>query len=100
MAEKKERKILGAKFVKLNIDGDIFLGTLRKREPMVVQGNSTYRYTFENEAGRFAMIGTTQLDDALSDAEMGTLIEITYQGEIQTGNGFVVQQYEVAAIGD
>lgn len=95
---KKERKILGAKFVKLDIVGEIFVGKLVGREAMRINGNDTYRYTLTSEGGKFAMIGTRQLDDALADAEIGIDVEITYKELVSTGNGFELKVYEVAQI--
>ena len=98
MTQKKERKILGSKFVKLEIIGEIFTGKLVGREPMIINGNQTFRYTFTNEVGKWAMVGTRQLDDALSDADMGIEVEITYKELLETGNGFELKVYEVAAL--
>ena len=98
MVDQKKRRTLGAQFIKLENEGETFVGTLQKREPMTVQGNSTFRYTFENGDGRFAMVGTRQLDDALGDAEIGLEVEIVFERLMVMDSGNELKIYTVSAL--
>ena len=96
MADQKKR-ILGAQFIKLLNEQDKFRGILTKREAMMGQGNSTYRYTFDNAEGRFAMLGTREIDDALGDVEMGLDVEITLLSEEVMSSGFTMRHFLIEA---
>ena len=96
MADPKKR-ILGAQFVKLSTEGDTFRGVLNRREDIIVQGNSTFRYTFDNDDGRWAMLGTREIDDALMDCRMGTDIEIKLLSEEVMDSGFTMKHFLIEA---
>ena len=96
MADQKKR-ILGAQFVRLSAEGDTFRGVLFRREDIIVQGNSTFRYTFDNADGRWAMLGTRELDDALMDCAMGTDIEIKLLSEEVMDSGFTMKHFLIEA---
>lgn len=95
MPAEKSRRLLGTQFVRFTTPGETLTGVLTQKEPIVINGNDTYRYSFDCPGGKVALNGTNQLDDALVFAEVGMEIEIKYIDEVQTLGGFKVKQFEV-----
>jgi len=98
MAQEKTRKVLGTQFIKLDTVGQSYTGTLTDRRAVVINGNNTFRYYFEDDSGVVAMTGTDQLDDALSEQPLGSEIEITFTGTERTLSGFDVKRFTIVAL--
>ncbi len=98
MPVEKSRRILGTQFLKLTTEGEVFIGTLVSREPVIMGENHTFRYVFESDGGKFAMNGTDQVDEALADCPFGLEIEIVYQGTERTLSGFDVKRFRISAL--
>ena len=89
------KKMLTTQLARFDTEGVTVTGILEIKEEQTIQGKVIGRYTFRNDVATFIVNGTVQLDEALSQAEIGDNMEITYTGDRVTSNGFKVRQFEV-----
>lgn len=92
------RKMLSKGNVEFSSPGVCFLGKYTEHDTVPYQDRVLQKYVFKNEVGTFVMMGSTQLDPAMAEAEIGDMLEITYKGTQPTSNGFSVKLFEVVRL--
>lgn len=92
------RKKLTTGMVEFTTEGQSFVGTYEKHEEIPYQDKVLQKYTFSNDKGTFVMMGGTQVDEGMTNAEIGDVLEIVYLGVQRTSNGFDVKLFEIFRI--
>lgn len=74
--------------------GDELTGRILDASETNLDGNP-HNYTMETEGGLITFLGTASLDRLIKD-EVGNLVKIKYLGDVKSGGGFMVKQFDVA----
>jgi len=75
-------------------EGEALTCRITAVEPITMSGKETHNYTAEEEGGNLiTFLGTASLDRLLKD-EVGSLVKITYVGDVKSSGGFNVKQFE------
>ena len=89
------RKMISTQLAKFDTEGIGVTGVLTVKELQTLQGKEVGRYVLENDAATIIVNGTSQIDEAMTKAEVGQTIEIIYLGSAVTGAGWTVKRFEV-----
>ncbi len=75
--------------------GDTLTGKLVEKGQQTINGNDCGRYVLQAEDGNYIVNGTRQIDESMTHAEIGDMVEIEYQGVAKTSNGWEVSRFAV-----
>lgn len=70
-------------------------GTLLAREWVDLTGGTCPKYIVATDEGRVAFLGTTQIAECLEGLGMGTLVRVTYTGEVKRPGGRKLKEFNV-----
>lgn len=96
---KPRRRMISKQLAKFEVANQTVIGTLTVKETQTLmrdgEPHEIGRYEINNEVGTMIVNGTTQIDEAMVNAEIGDTVELVYMGEQQTSRGFMVKKFEV-----
>jgi len=82
-------------FVKFESVGDEVHGRLVQVGRAMMPGGEVGRYVVENESGRYAFLGSVGIDNHLTGKRIGYDFKLVYTGEITTGGGRPLKQFDL-----
>lgn len=88
-------KSIKPEFVTFETEGQQITGSLIGREWVELQGGTCPKYIVDTDTGRVAFLGTTQIAECLEGLPMGTVIRVTYKGELKRPGGRKLKEFDV-----
>ena len=96
------RRMVSKQLAKFEVENQSVVGVLTVKETQTLlrdgEPHDIGRYEITNELGTMIVNGTTQIDEALTNVDIGQTVEILYLGDQQTSRGFTVKKFEVYVI--
>jgi hypothetical protein len=77
--------------------GQVLQGKLVEKVEISKDGKSFNKYVVEAVGGRMSFLGSYQINSALSDMPMNTVIRVTFMGKAKLKGGKTMNQFKIEA---
>ena len=75
--------------------GDTIEGSIVHRDTFVLNGDNVPRYTIKTSEGIKSFLAGSKVSNALAPYAVGTAVYVSYLGDIKTGSGRTMKDYQV-----
>jgi len=83
------------RFVQFDDIGDDVEGRLTAVDYVEMKTGACPKYTLDTGEEMVSFLGTVQMVEAFSKVRYGTMVRVEYTGEVKTGQGFKVKEFNV-----